>query len=324
MTPCIVRPFVFQSDNPENRPTASSTCPCRTSAGPCCASARPASYEKSIGSRPSPDDWVHLRVQFGGGRLQALREPRQRAAARPRDCSPSKPRAAWRCGSATIPADRSGTCKGVTRSDDRRRISSLARRSRVHWALASRPPRRASQRVRRDWIPGTEVLEEIPASCSLAGLPGLTHGRARSRRPAWQHTVRASPTRRPRHPLHADTLVRRRIHVQARLRVRRTAARRAAAVIDLDRPLALYHRPAYLPADARLDRVTARHVLTHTSGCATGRGRQRRNFPAPVRSRRAHVSIPEKDSSGCSSSSRNSPARGWMPSCANCCSNPPA
>src|SRR5690348_7172749 len=37
-------------------------------------------------------------------------------------------------------------------------------------------------------------------------------------------------------------------------------------VIDLDRPLALYHRPPYLPPDARLDRITARHVLTHSSG----------------------------------------------------------
>ena len=24
------------------------------------------------GSRPSPDEWVHLQVKFGGGRLQAL------------------------------------------------------------------------------------------------------------------------------------------------------------------------------------------------------------------------------------------------------------
>lgn len=37
-------------------------------------------------------------------------------------------------------------------------------------------------------------------------------------------------------------------------------------VIALDRPLAGYHRPPYLPPDARIDRITARHVLTHTSG----------------------------------------------------------
>jgi hypothetical protein len=32
----------------------------------------PGVYEKSIGSRPSPEDWVHLRVRFGGGRVQAF------------------------------------------------------------------------------------------------------------------------------------------------------------------------------------------------------------------------------------------------------------
>jgi CubicO group peptidase (beta-lactamase class C family) len=37
-------------------------------------------------------------------------------------------------------------------------------------------------------------------------------------------------------------------------------------VIGLDRPLAGYHRPPYLPPDPRIDRITARHVLTHTSG----------------------------------------------------------
>ena len=36
--------------------------------------------------------------------------------------------------------------------------------------------------------------------------------------------------------------------------------------LDLDRPLAMYHRPPYLPADARLDKITARHALTHSSG----------------------------------------------------------
>jgi len=37
-------------------------------------------------------------------------------------------------------------------------------------------------------------------------------------------------------------------------------------LIDLDRPLAAYLRPAYLPDSPALATITARHVLTHTSG----------------------------------------------------------
>ena len=37
-------------------------------------------------------------------------------------------------------------------------------------------------------------------------------------------------------------------------------------VIDLDRPLVGYYRPAYLPKDEYIDQITARHVLTHTTG----------------------------------------------------------
>jgi CubicO group peptidase (beta-lactamase class C family) len=37
-------------------------------------------------------------------------------------------------------------------------------------------------------------------------------------------------------------------------------------LLDLDRPLSRYLRPRYLPDDPRIDEITARHVLTHTSG----------------------------------------------------------
>lgn len=37
-------------------------------------------------------------------------------------------------------------------------------------------------------------------------------------------------------------------------------------VVNLDKPLVDYYRPDYLPADSALTAVTARHVLTHTSG----------------------------------------------------------
>lgn len=36
--------------------------------------------------------------------------------------------------------------------------------------------------------------------------------------------------------------------------------------LDLDKPLAQYFRPTYLPEDPSLNTITSRHVLTHTSG----------------------------------------------------------
>lgn len=36
--------------------------------------------------------------------------------------------------------------------------------------------------------------------------------------------------------------------------------------IDLDRPLAFYYKPPYLPDDPRIRQITARHVITHSSG----------------------------------------------------------
>ena len=41
---------------------------------------------------------------------------------------------------------------------------------------------------------------------------------------------------------------------------------REGGVIDLDTPLTKYTRERYLPGDDRLDLITARHVLSHTSG----------------------------------------------------------
>jgi hypothetical protein len=66
-----VRPFVFQSDNPEHAANGIQYMSMPDFGWPVLRERSPGVYEKSIGSRPSPDDWVHLRVQFGGGRVQA-------------------------------------------------------------------------------------------------------------------------------------------------------------------------------------------------------------------------------------------------------------
>jgi hypothetical protein len=66
-----VRPFVFQSDKPEVAANGIQYMSMPDFGWPVLRQRSPGVYEKSIGSRPSPDDWVHLRVQFGGGRVKA-------------------------------------------------------------------------------------------------------------------------------------------------------------------------------------------------------------------------------------------------------------
>jgi hypothetical protein len=67
-----LRPFVFQSDDPAKAANAIQYMSLPEFGWPVLRERSPGVYEKSIGSRPSPDDWVHLRVEFGGGRLKAF------------------------------------------------------------------------------------------------------------------------------------------------------------------------------------------------------------------------------------------------------------
>jgi hypothetical protein len=66
-----VRPFVFQSDNPEHAANGIQYMSMPEFGWPVLRERSPGVYEKSIGSRPSPEDWVHLRVEFGDGRMKA-------------------------------------------------------------------------------------------------------------------------------------------------------------------------------------------------------------------------------------------------------------
>jgi len=98
----------------------------------------------------------------------------------------------------------------------------------------------------------------------LAGLPGLSMAALDRGNVVWQQTFGVADIQ-TQAPVQPDTLFEgastsKPVFAYAVLQLV------DRGVIDLDRPLALYHRPPYLPPDARLDRVTARHVLTHTSG----------------------------------------------------------
>jgi hypothetical protein len=67
-----VRPFVFQSDNPEHVANGVQYMAMPEFGWPVLRQRSPGVYEKSIGSRPDPAEWVHLEVRFGGGRLKAF------------------------------------------------------------------------------------------------------------------------------------------------------------------------------------------------------------------------------------------------------------
>jgi hypothetical protein len=66
-----VRPFVFQSENPEYVANGVQYMSMPEFGWPVLRQRSPGTYEKAIGSKPGPDEWVHLRLRFGEGRLQA-------------------------------------------------------------------------------------------------------------------------------------------------------------------------------------------------------------------------------------------------------------
>jgi hypothetical protein len=67
-----VRPFVFQSDNPDYVSNGLQYMSMPDFAWPVLRERFPKVYEKPIGSRPSPDDWVQLVVRFGSDRVQVF------------------------------------------------------------------------------------------------------------------------------------------------------------------------------------------------------------------------------------------------------------
>lgn len=67
-----VRPFVFQSENPDFVKNGLQYMSMPEFGWPVLRQRSPGVYEKPIGSRPSPEDWVHLKVQFGSGRVRAF------------------------------------------------------------------------------------------------------------------------------------------------------------------------------------------------------------------------------------------------------------
>ena len=122
----------------------------------------------------------------------------------------------------------------------------------------------AKPRSGGSWIPSAQWIGSLEPLMRLAGVPGMTLGVLDRGRLAWQHQLGVADAV-SRAKIGADTLF------EAASTSKPVFAYTVLQVVDRgaldrDRPLTSYLRPAYLPADPRLDRVTARHVLTHSSG----------------------------------------------------------
>jgi CubicO group peptidase (beta-lactamase class C family) len=114
------------------------------------------------------------------------------------------------------------------------------------------------------WIPSGELLASLEPLMRLAGVPGMSMAVLDRGQPAWQRSFGVADAS-SQAKLEDDTLL------EAASTSKPVFAYGVLQLVSrgklaLDRPLASYYRPPYLPADARLDRITARHVLTHTSG----------------------------------------------------------
>lgn len=117
---------------------------------------------------------------------------------------------------------------------------------------------------RAGWTPDAETLEALPGWMRLARVPGVSIAALNRGALAWSRTFGIADAATGA-PLNEDTLFEaastsKPVFAYAVLQWAEQGK------IDLDRPLALTLRPPYLPADARIDQITARHVLTHTSG----------------------------------------------------------
>lgn len=114
------------------------------------------------------------------------------------------------------------------------------------------------------WIPSEELVGELPRLMRIAGVPGVAIAVVDRGKLAWSRGFGVKNVL-TRDPVHDDTLF------EAASMTKPVFAYVAMQLVDdkrldLDRPLVAYRRPANLGDDPQLERITARHVLTHSTG----------------------------------------------------------
>ncbi len=117
---------------------------------------------------------------------------------------------------------------------------------------------------RDSWVPSRELLLELPRLMRIAGVPGVAIAVVDRTKPAWSGSfgVKNMLTRAP---VREDTLFEAASMTKpvfAYVVMRLADEKR----LDLDKPLIAYHPPANPGNDSNLERITARHVLEHSTG----------------------------------------------------------
>ncbi len=127
--------------------------------------------------------------------------------------------------------------------------------------------RRAGQD--RAWIPPDDLLADLPRLMDLASVPGVSISVVEDGAVAWTRSFgfANADTQAPVTANHVFAAASLGKPVFAFVVLKLVEEGK----LDLDRPLVEFHRPADLPAEA--DRITATHVLSHTSGLRNWRNR---------------------------------------------------
>jgi CubicO group peptidase (beta-lactamase class C family) len=138
------------------------------------------------------------------------------------------------------------------------------------FALTPRPATDARLSAPAINRPGDAFLRELERLMEQSGVPGLGIAVVHETGPVWQHFAGVQDTT-SKMPVTAETLfpaasLSKPVFAYAALRLVDQGR------LDLDRPLKSYV-PDHAPADARGDRVTARHVLSHSTGFRNWRNR---------------------------------------------------
>ena len=117
------------------------------------------------------------------------------------------------------------------------------------------------------WLPTEQLIGEIPRLMELAAVPGAALAVVENGR-IWHHEFgvadKASGKRVGDGTLFEAASLGKPVFAYAVLRLR------DAGMLDLDRPLSRYLPPDE-PADPQVRRITARHVLSHTTGLSNWR-----------------------------------------------------
>lgn len=114
------------------------------------------------------------------------------------------------------------------------------------------------------WIPSGELVRDLPHLMRIAGVPGVAIAVVDRGKIAWSRSFGVKNIL-TRDPVREDTLF------EAASMTKPVFAYVVMRLIDekrldLDTPLVAYRRPANLGKDPNLERITARHVLAHSTG----------------------------------------------------------